>query len=259
MLERIARAKLVVPALLSLLGLMVLIGLGTWQLQRRAWKDTIIATLKARSGAPAITATASWPGLPCHDLKDTGLANPCEYQPVIVRGTFDHARERHIFTAAPNAPGIGPGRGFWVFTPMKLEGAGKTVFVNRGFVPEALKEAGKRVVGQTTQAVEITGLYRSVQTRGWFDGENDAARNIWYVRAPSEMWPVDPAGGVLDEMWAYVDATGPVPAGEWPLPLGGRVELANRHLEYAITWFGLAATLAGIFGAFAWGRIKGGQ
>lgn len=257
MLERIARSKLVLPTLLTLVGLSVLIGLGTWQLQRRVWKDTIIAALKTRSAAPAITASATWPGLPCHDLKDTGLINPCEYQPVIVRGTFDHARERHIFTAAPFAPGVGQGRGYWVFTPMKLEGTGRTVFVNRGFVPEALKDASKRVVGQTTQMVEITGLYRSAQTRGWFDGENDAARNIWYVRAPSELWPVDPAGaGGLEEMWAYVDMSGPVPAGGWPLSLGGRVEMANRHLEYAITWYALAATLAAVFGVFAWGRIK---
>ena len=256
MIARLANARLLAPALLSLAGVTVLIGLGTWQLNRKVWKEHIQATLKARGAAPPIAATAIWPGLPCHDTHDTGLANPCEYQPVTLRGTFDHARERHIFTAAPNVAGMGQGRGYWVFTPLKLEATGKTAFVNRGFVPEDRKEPSQRVVGQTVQPVEVTGLYRSAQQRGMFDGQNDAPKNIWYVRAPSELWPADPNAATLDDMWAYVDMTGPVPAGGYPVPLAGKVELTNRHLEYAITWYGLACTLAGVFTAFAVGRLR---
>ena len=257
MLATLVRAKLVLPALLSLLGLAVLIGLGTWQLERKAWKEGLVALLKSRSTAAPIAATPSWPGLPCHDLKETSLANGCEYQPLTLRGTFDHARERHIFTAAPEAPGLGQGRGYWVFSPLKLEGSAKTAFVNRGFVPEELKEPANRVVGQTTQTVEITGLYRSAQARSWFDGVGDPAHNIWYVRAPNELWPADPNATTLDEMWAYVDATGPVPAGGWPLPLANKITLSNRHFEYAITWYALAATLGCVFAGFALGRLKG--
>ena len=255
MISKLSSAKLLFPTLLSLTGLAVLAGLGTWQLNRKVWKDNILATLKSRGAAPPIAATQTWPGLPCHDLKDTGLPSGCEYQPVILRGVFEHARERHIFTAAPNAPGLGQGRGFWVFTPLKLDGSSKTAFVNRGFVPEDKKEPGKRVAGQTTQTVEIVGLYRSAQQRAMFDGENDAPRNIWYVRDPSELWPADPESR-LDDMWAYVDQTAPVPAGGFPLPLAGKVELSNRHLEYALTWYGLALTLLGVYGTFAWGRLQ---
>lgn len=255
MIARLTTARLLVPTIFSVVGIAILIGLGTWQLNRKIWKEHIQATLKARGAAPPIAATAIWPGLPCHDMTDTGLVNPCDYQPVTVRGTFDHGRERHIFTAAPNAPGLGQGRGYWVFTPLKLEASGKTVFVNRGFVPEDRKEPAKRVVGQTTQPVEITGLYRSAQQRAMFDGENDAPKNIWYVRSPAELWPVDPKAATLDDMWAYVDMTGPVPAGGFPLPLAGKVELTNRHLEYAITWYGLALTLVGVYAAYARGRL----
>jgi surfeit locus 1 family protein len=255
MIASLTRAKLLLPTLLTVVGLAVLIGLGTWQLSRKAWKDNIVAALKSRGSAPPIAATQIWPGLPCHDLKDTGLASGCEYHRVILRGVFDHARERHIFTAAPNAPGLGQGRGFWVMTPLKLEGSGKTAFVNRGFVPEDRKEPAKRVAGQTTQTVEVQGLYRSAQTRAMFDGENDAPRNIWYLRNPAELWP-PAADGPVDDMWAYVEMTGPVPAGGFPLPLAGKVELSNRHLEYALTWYGLAATLIGVYAAYAWGRLK---
>ena len=259
MISRLASAKLITPTILSLIGLAILLGLGTWQWNRKAWKEHILATVKARSASAPLYANASWPGLSCHDAKDTGLASPCEYQPVSLRGTFDHTRERHIFTAAPSAPGLASDRGFWIFTPLVLDGSGKTVFVNRGFVPENEKEQASRVAGQTSQSAEIKGLYRSAQERGMFDGQNDPAKNIWYVRAPAELWPADPAAPAQDELWAYIDQTGPVPAGGYPLPLAGKVELSNRHLEYAITWYALALTLLGVYGTYAWGRLKAVQ
>ena len=255
MLARLTKAKLLLPTLFSLVALAILVGLGTWQWNRKVWKENILATLKSRGAAPPVIANGIWPGLPCHDLTDTGLANPCEYQPVLLRGVFDHTRERHIFTAAPQVTGLGSGKGFWIFTPMRLDGSSKTVFVNRGFVPEAMKEPAQRILGQTSTSVEILGLYRSAQVRATFDGENDPAKNIWYVRSPTELWPPNP-DGELNEMWAYIDQTGPTPAGGWPLPLAGKVELSNRHLEYAITWWGLAVTLLGVYGVFAMGRIK---
>ncbi|MEQ1694302.1 MAG: SURF1 family cytochrome oxidase biogenesis protein [Hyphomicrobiaceae bacterium] len=255
MLFRLAHNKLLVPTVLSALAFCLLFGLGTWQWNRKTWKETILATLASRGKSPPIPATASWPGLPCHDLKDTGLANGCEYQPVSLRGVFEHTRERHIFTAAPQVQGLGSRQGYWIFTPLRLDGSGKTVYVNRGFVPDDRKEASKRVLGQTSQSVEVFGLYRSAQVRATFDGQNDTAKNIYYVRNPSELWPVEPDAPV-NEMWAYVDQTGPVPAGGFPLPLAGKVTLSNRHLEYAITWFGLAATLFVMYVAYARSRLK---
>lgn len=258
MSNALQRARLVAPTLLTLAALAVLIGLGTWQLQRKTWKEGLIGALTTRSKATPIAATHDWPGLPCFDAKSADGTNPCEYQPVVLLGTFDHTRERHIFTAAPDAPGVAPGgRGYWVFTPLHLEGSSKTVFVNRGYVPEELKDPQKRVLGQTTQTVEVNGLYRAAQERGWFDGANDPARNMWYVRAPAEMWPVEASDPVLDEHWAYVDMTGPEPAGGWPKPIADQVRLSNRHLEYALTWYALAATLGVIFVLFARGRLKG--
>lgn len=252
MFERLSRFRLVVPFIMTLIGLSILIGLGTWQLQRRTWKDGIIARIKAQQGQPPVSGTASWPDLPCRTISENTLDDPCEYQPVSLRGVFDHAQERHIFTASPKAPGVpttSPG-GYWVFVPMRIDGGARTVYVNRGFVPETLKDQSRRVTGQPTQPVEITGLYRSSQKRAMLDGANDPAKNIWYVRNPAELWALGAAAP------AYLDMAGPVPAGGWPLPLAGKVELSNRHLEYALTWYGLAATLVGVFGVFAWGRVS---
>ena len=66
MMARLTAARLLVPTLFSVVGIAVLVGLGTWQLNRKIWKEHIQATLKARGAAPPIAATAIWPGLPCH-------------------------------------------------------------------------------------------------------------------------------------------------------------------------------------------------
>jgi surfeit locus 1 family protein len=257
--SRLKSARLLWPTVLAMVGLGILIGLGTWQMQRRTWKDGIIARLKQQQAQPPVPATAIWPSLPCRTAGIAALEDPCEYQPVSLRGVFDHGRERHIFTASPRAPGVpSTPSGYWVFTPMRLEGGSRTVYINRGFVPEERKDQTQRILGQPTQAVDVVGLYRSAQKRAMFDGANDPPKNIWYVRDPAELWPGEGvgAGEVAQLRAAYVDMTGPIPAGNWPLPLGGKVELSNRHLEYALTWYGLAGTLIAVFAAFAYGRLR---
>ena len=258
MFERFHRAKLIVPTLLTAVALSILIGLGSWQMSRRAWKENLLAAIAARATAAPMVATG-WPGLPCHDGPAMGLPSPCEYVRVKLSGTFEHARERHIFTAAPNVPGLSSARGFWIFTPLRLDG-GRIAFVNRGFVPEDKKEPASRSAGQANGIVEVVGVYRSAQTRGSFDGQNDPGKNIWYVRAPIELWPetatlADDTSPV-NEMWAYIDQTEPKPGGGLPLPLAGRIELSNSHLAYALTWYALALTLIGVYSTYAAGRLR---
>lgn len=262
MLSRLAASGLLLPTALAAVGLAILLGLGTWQLERRAWKEGILARIKERQSSAPANGSASWPNLPCATATDAaprgGPGHPCEYQPVVLRGVFDHAAERHIFTATPKAPGLPastPG-GYWVFTPLKLE-FGTTAYINRGFVPEPLKNPTSRIAGLVQGPVEITGLYRTAQARATFDGVADIDRNIWYVRNPAELWGGGHAAAGPATMSAYLDMTGPSPPGGWPRPLAGKVELSNRHLEYALTWYGLAATLIGVYGAFAWGRLRG--
>ena len=256
MFSRLAGAKLLIPTVFAAFGFAILIGLGSWQWSRLAWKEQILATIKTRLAMSPIGATATWPGLQCHDETTSKLANPCEYQMLSLRGTFDHSQERHIFTAAPQVPGLAADRGYWVFTPLRLDGSSKSVYVNRGFVPENLKRPSDRVLGQTSQKVDVVGLYRSAQIRATFDGQPDKARNIWYVRNPAELWESEANGAELNEMWAYIDQTAPTPAGGWPLPLAGKIDISNRHLEYALTWYGLALTLLGVWSAYVWDRLK---
>ena len=61
MLARFRAAGLVWPTLFSLAALAVLIGLGTWQMQRKAWKDEVVSTLERRT----LAAPASGLGFRC--------------------------------------------------------------------------------------------------------------------------------------------------------------------------------------------------
>jgi surfeit locus 1 family protein len=248
---------LALPLAATLAGLVILLALGSWQLQRRAWKEELIATMEARSAVAPLPPEA-WSRLRCRPEREVGLEASCDYMTIRLRGTFDHGRERHVFISVPRqSSGIG-GPGFWVFTPLRLEGGGAEVYVNRGFVPETHKAPERRAAGQVGGAIEVTGLIRSAEPRGRFSGINDVRANIWYVRAPREF--VGPDTTLPDRRQGpdpgdfYIDQTSPAPAGGLPLPLAGTLVLPNRHLEYALTWYGLAATLLAVFAAYARSR-----
>jgi surfeit locus 1 family protein len=140
-------------------------------------------------------------------------------------------------------------------TPLELP-SGASVIINRGFVPLGSKDPASRAAGQVAGGVTITGLLRMPEQAGWFAPQNDPARDAWYRRDPAEIARVlkleRAAPFTID-----ADAT-PSPGG---LPEGGRTRLnfPNDHLGYALTWFGLALALAGVFAAFVWQRLRHGS
>jgi surfeit locus 1 family protein len=238
---------LVLPAILSALGIAILLGLGFWQLERRVWKEDLIARVEARTKAPVVPmpGEGEWSQL---------TAERDEYRRVSVAGTFRHDREVHVYTIASEQKGRAAGPGYWVMTPLELP-TGATVIVNRGFVPLDRRDSATRRPGQIGGAVTVTGLVRMPEQAGWFAPENDPARNMWYRRDPAE---IARAQKLVRVAPFTIDAdAAPNPGG---LPEGGRTRLnfPNDHLGYAITWFGLALALAGVFAAFAWRRLKGG-
>lgn len=254
MLTKFRNAGLLWPTVVTALALSVLIGLGTWQWNRKAWKEDVIATIQARSKAEPIDAR-TWAGLSCGQIDKVGLAHSCEYTAVRLTGAFDHASERHVYTgiAKPAGGGAG-GQGYWIMTPFKLQGSGEVVAVSRGFVPEAMKQPAQRASGQTEGETTIVGLVREAEPRATFTGANDPAKNMWYLRNPGELF--NGTSGPLGRPQFFVDQLAPAPPGGLPASTAGRIDIPNRHLEYALTWWGLAATLIGVFVAFAAGRLK---
>jgi len=244
MLQRLRRAGLIWPTALSVAGLAVLIGLGTWQLQRKQWKDQLIARIAAR-----ITASP----VPLSQAQQTWLAGgDIDYLHVAARGRFHHDKERYLYAPAKS------GLGWHVYTPLE-SASSQVVWVNRGFVPDERKDPASRRDGQLPGEVEVTGLVRVPHGTGLFTPANDVVRNLWYWPDAPAMHATAFADTAMRALAFTVDADArPEPLGG--LPRGGvtRLDLPNRHLEYALTWYGLALTLIGVYAAFAASRLRPG-
>ena len=226
-----------VPALLLFAAL---IALGTWQLQRKAWKEDLIATLIERLAAPpsALPAPDAWPR-----LDQAGD----EYRRVKFIATFEHDKEALVYAAASAFRPDVTGHGYWIFTPARLADGG-VVIVDRGFVPENHKTAASRAAGQIKGPVEIVGVLRWPEARNWFSAADDPVHNLWFVRDPRTMAAAIGIGAVAP---FYVEQEAPVPAGGLPQPGRLVVNLPNNHLQYVVTWYGLALVLAVVFAAWA--------
>ncbi len=236
---------LLIPGLFAAVGFAVLLGLGFWQLERRVWKEELIARAETRSRAPVAPLSAE---------TDWGKINAArdEYRSVRVEGRFRHDREALVFTVLSEPKGRFAGPGYWVLTPLQTA-SGAIVIVNRGFVPDERKLLATRREGAIAGPVMVSGLLRMPEAAYWFTPKNDPARAAWYVRDPAE---IAAAFGLSRVAPFLIDADAtPNPGG---LPQGGETRLVfpNNHLGYALTWFGLAAALAGVFSVFAWQQLS---
>lgn len=222
------------PTVFAVPAIIVMLGLAVWQVQRMTWKEALIDRLHSRMAQPAIDAA-------------TVAADPpaAEYRKVRLVGTFLHDKELHLLARSLNR-----NVGLHIITPLRLENGGIVLF-NRGWVPEQRKDPARRAEGQIKGVVTVEGLVRLTEAgiKGWFVPENRPERNVWLTVDVAAMRA---AAGVpdspelkADQWWVAADAA-PNPGG---FPIGGqtRVNIPNDHLQYAITWFLLAVTLAVIY------------
>ena len=204
----------------------VLLGLGTWQVQRLEWKNDLIAAREAALDMP----TAALPAT------DEGLGE-FDYRRVSMSGRFLHDSEFYL------VPRVIAGRiGLHVVTPFERR-EGPIVLVDRGWVPESARAPHTRADGQVEGAVTVTGVARTTSPHNAFTPDNDAQGNQWFwIDVPAM---ARHAGLTLQPV--FVEAAAAVAPGA--LPIGGqtRITLRNNHLGYAITWYGLAAALAAIY------------
>lgn len=224
---------------LVLLALAILLGLGTWQVKRLYWKEALMADIEERLSASPV---------PLADIEAMAKSGgDIEYRKVRLSGTFDHARERHFFATHQSRTG------YYIYTPLTLAD-GRILFVNRGFVPFEMKEQAKRAEGQVTGEVVITGLARAplVAKPSSLLPDNDIAKNIFYWKDLAVMASsVDIPSNRLVTL--FVDADNAQNPGGWPQGGVTLIDLPNNHLQYAITWYGLALALVIVVG-FAYFR-----
>lgn len=236
--------SIVALTLAALPVLALLVGLGVWQLERLHWKEGLLHDVATRVHAPPVPAPAErdWPGL---------KPDAVEYRHVTLTGTYRHGDELHVFTTIDGTKGPATGPGYWVMTPLVTDEGG-TVWVNRGFVPRDKRDPATRPGGQLPGRVTVTGLVRWAEPRSIFMPADVPAHDNWFVRDPAAF---SAAKHLARTAPFFVDAEGLPPGG---LPQGGetRLDFPNNHLGYAFTWFGLAASLVGVWAVMAWRRLR---
>ena len=236
----------------TLLLLMLLLGLGTWQLQRRVEKHTLIAALAERLAAPpgALPAEAEWSALtPARD----------EFRRVSFLATFESRPDAMVYSSGSAVRTDVSGPGTWAFMPARLPG-GETVVINAGFVENTMQDRSQqdRAVTRliTGAPVTLTGYLRFPEAAGFLTPQESLAKRLWFTRdhmAMAQKLGWDREGRVAP---FYVDLESPVPAGGIPKPGPLEVHLKDDHLQYAITWFGLAGALTVAFGVWLFGQRR---
>ncbi|MBW9115790.1 SURF1 family protein [Rhizobium cauense] len=224
-----SRKRSVLTGIAVLVALAILLSLGTWQVERLHWKEKLLSNIAERR----VTPPASLADIEALAAKGEDI----DYRHITVSGEYVNSKERHFFATWHGRTG------FYVYTPLQLAD-GRYLFVNRGFVPYENKEPEMRMQGQLTGQQTMIGLARAklLGKPSWAVPDNDVPKNIFYWKDLDVM-----ASSVgLDRAEVvpfFVDADDtPNPKG---LPIGGvtDVDLPNNHLQYAFTWYGLAATL----------------
>ncbi|VVE69064.1 surfeit locus 1 family protein [Pandoraea captiosa] len=238
---------------LTLLLVSVFASLGTWQLQRRAWKLDLIERVNSRVHAPpsAAPTRAQWSAL---------SREADEYRHVSLTGTYRFDKDTLVQAVTDL------GGGYWVLTPLRTA-HGSEVLVNRGFVPPGWKES---VPPAPAGEVTVTGLLRMPEPGGGFLRKNAPAENLWYSR---DVFAIAAARGLTQADVApyFVDAdarpgasvgantitndaeavTGKTQSQDRDYPVGGLtvVQFPNNHMSYLLTWYALAimSAVAGWF------------
>jgi len=230
----------------ALVGIAILVGLGIWQLDRRVWKHNLIANLTTRLDRPPanLPPREDWPRLEQQEAEFTRVRFPAE---------FLAGQEALVYSAGSALRRDVKGPGYWVLAPARLSG-GSIVVVNRGFVPLDRKDPASRSQGNPLGVLDVVGALRWPETRGLFTPADDPQHNVWYLRdapaiAKAKQWP--------SAAPFYIDQEAPLPAGGLPLPGKLSVDrLPDNHMQYAITWFGLAMALFGVYLAWLLRRLR---
>jgi len=228
-----------VPTIATALMLPILIGLGVWQVQRLHWKEGLLASIDQSIHAKPLAID---------DHNDLEGARPA-YLRVRARGQFDHTKEAYFFGSD-----VAGDPGYHVITPLHATN-GMTFLVDRGYVPANKRDPATRPDGQVGGEQTIVGLLRTEDHAGLFTPRPDTTHRIWYVR---DALAIARAEGIKLSDPGIIDADATPNPGGWPK--GGQtiIDIPNNHLSYALTWFGLAVVLAGIYVSYhvANGRLN---
>lgn len=236
----------------TLILVVVFTGLGIWQLQRRVEKHALIAALNERlAAAPeALPQPSQWAALrPVSD----------EFRRVTLTATYAKLPDAMVFSSGSAVRDDISGPGTWAFLPARLP-SGEIVVVNAGFVQNTMQDRAQedRAVAPliTGEPVKLAGYLRFPEGAGSLTPKEDPAKRLWFVRNHLAMAGALGWGGHGTVAPFYIDLESPVPASGIPKPGPLKVNLKDDHMQYAITWFTLAAAVLIAFALWMRGQRR---
>lgn len=243
-MRRIPASGLLLSGLMVALAVALLVSLGQWQVRRLAWKQDLIAAVESRPKLPPISVASAeeWRSID---------PEAQSYRRARLSGRFLDDHTVRVFTALSRPRGHFGGPGVWILTPLRLDD-GSVVYVNRGFVPQV--RAGERFDAPRA-LIALEGLIRPMEPGNSFTPEANAEAHIAYRRDPELFAVMTGLSGPIAPFFVDLPAEATPPSG---LPQAGetRMRFPNSHLQYAVTWYGLAAALLAVYGLVLWKRPR---
>jgi len=225
----------------TLPALLILLYLGTWQIQRMHWKNELIENFTSRATATAIAPPAD----------DAATEN--QYQRLMVKGQWMHDAEVQLIGRTFEGTA-----GYHVITPMKLED-GRILLLNRGWVAEDYRRPESRPSTLQDGDVAVEAILRLQRQKGYFVPDNNPAQDDWFTLKIDDIQNHHRLG---DQVIMSYSADVLRKPGAYVLPIGAAVEIniPNDHWQYALTWYGIALGLVGVY--LSWhmqaGRLRFG-
>lgn len=219
--------RLVAPAFAALVMLAVLLGLGAWQLRRLASKEALLAQIDRAESAPPVPLPARGTPAPFSRIILRGRlrADPVALYGIDVRGEGAAMRLGASLVEVLDRPGAPP------------------VLVDLGWVPTDDGAIVQPIGGDAT----IIGYVRPAENPSWLSARDDLATRHFYTLNPTTIGAALGAPEVLPFTVVALSHVGP---GPYPVPAASLPRPPNNHLQYALTWFGLAAVLVVIFASW---------
>ena len=219
------------PTLFAFPALLVLLWLGTWQVQRLEWKNQLIEDFESRATAAPV------------DLPSGDVGPEMEFRRLALTGSYDHDRE--VFMTGRTYEG---NAGFHIVTPFTLRD-GRIVLVNRGWVSETYRDPVKRPFTLVEGEVTLDAILRFPGKKGYFVPENEAENGFWFTLVPAQIVAhLGLSSQAVTSVYAATIRTGDVV--KLPIAARTKLNLRNSHLSYAVTWYGIALAFIGVYLAF---------
>jgi surfeit locus 1 family protein len=248
------RKSLIIPIVFMLISVATLLKLGWWQWEQKTRKEDLIARIESRANAnPRAVNIAEL-------ARSSASIDELDYTPISLTGRFLHEFEVATFTNRQEGTAKYAGPGYDILTLFAGKEGG-ILLVNRGFVPQNLRPASTRLQGQSSEEITLTGLIRKPERRSYIDVPDLLERSEFAIRDPKAIIAAKLSNEfkqqyapIIDSF--YVDLRSPAPKGELPSPNKTSVNIPNKHLEYVITWWGLALVFIAMFGVFVAQHFK---